>query len=78
MKGGWSISIEEHESIIEGVRNEVARKHRVTGVSSSLEAELPITESFPPPEVAEKIISKEYAGEQQPSGSIPKRPDNVD
>lgn len=72
------INPENEQSITDRVREEVARKHRISGISSGLEVELTTNEGFPTPDLAEKIITENYDREQHPTDTPTGGVDSLD
>ncbi len=64
------IEYEERGSMIDIVKDEVAKKHMISGVETSLEIELEPSQQMPPDDTAERIVTKEYERTRQPSGPL--------
>lgn len=72
------IEYEERGSMIDIVKDEVAKKHMISGVETSLEIELEPSQEMPPNDTAENIITKEYERTRQPSGPLHRTVEGLD
>ncbi len=64
--------------MVDIVKEEVARRHMISGVTTSLEIELDPSQQLPPRDTSEQIIIKEYEREQYPSGPLNSAADGLD